>query len=102
MICCLKFRPYSGNTLRGFCDLELSRVGVVICECCWHEKAGKEWVSFPTRSFRANDGKTQWSSLVHFAEGARQARDEFQRQALEAIRAVAGVVVTRSVETKNG
>jgi hypothetical protein len=89
MIRCLKFRPYTKNTLKGFADLELSRVGIVIKECCWHEKGGKEWISFPA-SFEGKDGQTQWFALVEFAQGARQARDEFQRQALEAIRVAAG------------
>jgi hypothetical protein len=28
MIRCIKFRPYQKNTLQGFCDFELSRVGL--------------------------------------------------------------------------
>jgi hypothetical protein len=30
MIRCTKFRPYVKNTLRGFADIELSRVGITI------------------------------------------------------------------------
>jgi hypothetical protein len=58
----------------------------------WHEKDGKEWVGFPARSYTDQDGNTQWQALVEFAKGAKEAREQFRKQALEAIRAVAGGV----------
>ena len=79
------------NTLRGFRDLELSRVGLVLRDCTWHRHAdGKEWVGFPARSYTGQDGETKWRPLIEFAEGAGEARKQFQQQALDAIRAVAG------------
>ena len=90
MITCIKFRPHEKNSLRGFADLELPRVGIVIRDCAWHVKDGKEWVSLPARPYE-KDGKTMWSPLVEFAEGAKEARNQFQRQALDAIHAVAGM-----------
>jgi hypothetical protein len=33
MIRCIKLRAYRKNTLRGFVDLELTRVGLVIHDC---------------------------------------------------------------------
>jgi len=89
MIRCLKFRPFEKNTLRGFCDLELTRVGLVIRDCTWHEKDGKEWVGFPARSYTDPDGNTQWQPLVEFAVGAKEAREQFRKAALEAIHAAA-------------
>jgi hypothetical protein len=89
MIRCVKFRPYVKNTLRGFVDLELSRVGIVIRDCAWHQhENGKEWVGFPARSYIDKNGATQWQVLVEFAEGASEARKQFQQQALEAIHVV--------------
>jgi hypothetical protein len=86
MIRCIKFRAYQRNTLRGFADLELTRVGLVIHDCTWHRHAdGKEWVGFPDRSYTDKDGATQWQALIEFAEGATEARKQFQQQALEAI-----------------
>jgi hypothetical protein len=85
MIRCIKFRPYERNTLRGFADLELSRVGLVLRDCPVHEKNGKEWVGFPARSYQDKEGATQWQALIEFVEGAREAREQFQRQAIEAI-----------------
>ena len=75
--------------LRVLPTSKLTRVGLVIRDCTWHEKNGKEWVGFPARSYEDKNGNTQWSPLIEFAEGAREAREQFQRQALAVIRAVA-------------
>jgi hypothetical protein len=87
MIRCIRFRAYEKNTLKGFADLELSRVGLVLRDCTWHEKNGKEWVGFAARSYQDKDGNTAWQPIVEFAEGAKEARKQFQEQALEAIHA---------------
>jgi hypothetical protein len=87
---CVKFRGFRKNTLKGFCDLELTRVGLILRDCTWHEKDGKEWVGFPAKSFTSQDGETKWQPLVEFAEGAREAREQFRTGAIEAIHAVAG------------
>jgi hypothetical protein len=46
MIRCIHFRPYEKNTLKGFVDLELTRVGLVLHDCTWHdtrtEKSGSD------------------------------------------------------------
>jgi hypothetical protein len=57
---CTKFRPFAKNTLRGFVDLELTRVGLILRGCTWHSKAGKEWIGFPAESYVAN-GETSRS-----------------------------------------
>src|SRR5262245_17001639 len=88
MIRCIKFRAFQKNTLKAFVDLELSRVGIVIRDCTWHEKNGKEWVGFPARSYTDKDGNPQWQALVEFAAGAKEEREQFQARALEAIRDV--------------
>jgi hypothetical protein len=88
MIRCIKIRRYEKNTLKGFVDLELVRTGIVIRDCTWHRHAnGKEWVGFPARPYEDKSGDTSWQPLVEFAEGAKQAREQFQRQAVEAIHA---------------
>jgi hypothetical protein len=86
VIRCIKFRAYEKNTLKGFADLELTRVGLVLHDCTWHRHVdGKEWVGFPARSYQDKDGKTQWQALIEFAESAREAREQFRQHALEAI-----------------
>jgi hypothetical protein len=82
---CIRFRRFEKGTLRAFVDIELSRVGLILRDCMWHEKNGKHWVSFPARSYQDKDGNTLWAPLIEFAEGATLAREQFQRQAIEAI-----------------
>ena len=89
MIRCIKFRPYQRNTLQGFCDFELTRVGLVLKDCTLHEKNGHHWIAFPARRYEGQDGRTLWSPAVEFAEGATAAREQFQQQAVAAVLAVA-------------
>jgi hypothetical protein len=39
---------------------------------------------------KAGTATTQWQPLVEFVEGNREAKEQFQKQALAAIHAVAG------------
>jgi hypothetical protein len=89
MIKCLAFRAYTKNTLRGFADLLLVRTGLVIRDCCLHERDGKRWISFPARQFTDQNGEIKWQALIEFASGAREQREQFRKQALEAIHAAA-------------
>jgi len=88
VIRCIKLRRSEKNTVKGFVDLELTRVGIIIRDCTWHQHAdGKEWVGFPARSYETKTGETAWQPVVEFAEGAKDAREQFRRQALDAIHA---------------
>ena len=89
---CIKFRRFEKNTLKGFASLELPRVGIILHDCTWHSKDGKEWVGFPARAYDQN-GETRWMPLVEFSKDAGEARRQFQQQALDAIRAVADEVL---------
>jgi hypothetical protein len=90
MIRCTGFRPSRKNTLQGFADLELTRVGLVLHDCTWRRHAnGREWIGFPARSYEDPNGGVSWAPVVEFAAGAKKARAEFQRQALEAVHAAA-------------
>ena len=98
MIRCLKLRRYEKNTLKGFVDLELTRVGIIIRDCTWHQHAdGKEWVGFPAKPYETKTGETAWQPLVEFAEGAKEAGEQFRKQALEAIHAFAAEQERESV-----
>jgi hypothetical protein len=85
MIRCIRFRAFEKNTLKGFADLELTRVGIIIRDCTLHDKNGKQWVGFPARQYQDKEGNTQWSPLVEFAAGATEARRQFQEFAVGAI-----------------
>ena len=75
MIRCVSFRRFEKNTLCGFADLELTRVGLVLHGCTWHRHPdGKESVGFPARPYQDTDRNTQWQPLIEFAPGARRAR----------------------------
>jgi hypothetical protein len=90
MIKCIKFKPFEKNTLKGFADLELTRVGIVIHDCCWHVRDGAEWISFPARQYKDRDGHATWARVIDFAEDAGgDIRQAFKEQALAAIHAVA-------------
>ena len=85
MIRRISFRPSQKNTLRGFADLELTRVGLVLHDCTWHPHPnGREWISFPARRHEDPSDDTLWQSNVEFVAGANQAREQFQHQALDA------------------
>src|SRR5262249_53827423 len=90
MITCPKFRPHEKNTLRGFADLELPRGGIHLQGLSWAGKDGKGWVFFPGRALEERR-KANVAAAVEFAEGAKEARNQFQQQALDAIHAVAGM-----------
>jgi hypothetical protein len=87
-ILCVKLRRFEKNTLKGFADLQLTRVGLVLHDCTWHEKDGKEWVGFPARRYEQN-GEEKWQVLIEFAAGAKDAREQFRKHAIEAIHAAA-------------
>ena len=81
------FRPCPKNTLKGFVTLVLPEAGIKIKNCLWHEKAGKQWVAFPAKSFTARDGAAKWTPIVEYSEtGATWSqRNAFQSAALAAI-----------------
>jgi len=88
MIRCIKLRRFEKNTLRAFVDLELSRVGLVLRDCTWHQQpGGKEWVGLPAKPYETKNGETAWQPIIEFAEGAKEARSQFQEGALAAIHA---------------
>jgi hypothetical protein len=87
---CIRLRRFEKNTLQGFVDLELTRVGLILRDCTWHRhEDGKEWVGFPARSYTDQNGEIKWQPLVEFAQGAKEAREQFRKLAIEAIHAVA-------------
>ena len=59
-------------------------------DCTYHRHAsGKEWVGFAAKPYETKTGETAWQPIVEFAEGATEARKQFQQQALEVIHAAA-------------
>jgi hypothetical protein len=81
---CISLRAYQKNRLKGFADLELTCAGSILHDRTWHRHDdGKEWVGFPAKSYTDKNGEINWQSLIEFS------REQFRKQALEAIHAVA-------------
>ena len=90
-------RKIEKNTLRGFVDIALPSLGLLIRDCTWHTKGDKEWMSWPGKPVIDRDtgkhrvdtatGKPQYANVVEFI--SREAADKFQAAALAAIRALA-------------
>ena len=75
------WRPHEKNTLRAYLDLSLSPCGLAILGCSYHQRAdGRRWVGLPGRRIQGGDGYEQ---IIDFA--SPQARERFQKAALEAI-----------------
>ena len=95
MITCTRWQPYEKNTLRGFADLYMDKVGMTIRDCTFHEKGDKAWVAFPSAPMMKNgglvkddEGKTVYTKpFVSFDE---KMAERFRDAAVAAIRAKIG------------
>lgn len=77
------YRPFQKNTLQGFPTLVYA--GLVMKECTHHLSHDKEWVGFPAREFKGQDGSRKWMNLIEFEVGFD--RNAFQAAAIDAIKA---------------
>ena len=89
MIRCIRFRPYEKNTLRGFVDLELSRVGIVIRTALGTRRTGKNGSASPPDLTRKTAPRHGLRSSSSRRARRKRARNSNSRRALESIHAVA-------------
>ena len=89
-IVCRKFQPFQKNTLRGFCEVSLPDIGMIIRDVTVHKKNDYTWASAPSkpqvkdgRVVTDSAGKAQYVPIVEF--GSREARDEFSISVVEAV-----------------
>jgi hypothetical protein len=95
------FRAYESGSLKGYVDLALPDVGVLIIGCSLHRNdAGHERVKFPRRSWTDSQGNVQWSPMVEPLGGSDQA--EFQRLALIAVHMAAQPQPPRDISPETG
>lgn len=85
------FRAFERGALKGFFDLALPNVGIIIRGLSWYEKNGREWVNLPSKAMTDKDGKPimdqqtgkqRYQNIVDVSNGLRE---EFQASALAAI-----------------
>jgi hypothetical protein len=69
------------GTLIGTVDLTVPKWRLGIHGCLWHEKNGKQWVSFPAREWTSPDGHKHFANLIEFSE--RETHDRFHLAAIK-------------------
>jgi hypothetical protein len=96
MIRAFNFRERRSNTLVGFVDLALEPSGITLHHCTVHQgQDGQQWIGLPGRPQLDKEGrqrrdpgtgKALYVPSVSIPE--KQARERFQRAAIEAVRAL--------------
>jgi hypothetical protein len=88
-----KFRPVVKNTLRGFIDVQMTSIRLVVRDIALHYFHDHWWVSLPAKPMFATDGtpiinvrtgKQDYFAFLKF--DTREAHDSFERQVLAALR----------------
>jgi hypothetical protein len=80
----LKLRRIDKGALIAFCDIEIPAWGIILHDCKWFGKDGREWIGLPSTSYVNREDKTIYKDLMEFTD--RQKGDRFQQAALAAIR----------------
>jgi hypothetical protein len=83
-------KPFKKNSLIGFFDLQLPGLGMILRGCMLHEREGKNWIGYPGRPYKKEDGSETWANVVDFTDN--KTRYLFSDEVLPLVlRAFAGV-----------
>jgi hypothetical protein len=89
-ITCLGFYPRHRNTLRGFCEIRINELRLVIRDIAVHEKGSARWVQLPSRPqirdgelMHDEHGKIQYFHLMNFE--TRAVSDAFSAAVIRAL-----------------
>ena len=89
-IVCKKFSPLERNTLRGFAEINIVDIGMVIKDVALHTKNGSSWAQPPAKpqirdgvAVKDDAGKVQYVPIIEF--GSREARDKFSTTVVAAV-----------------
>ena len=64
-----KWKPYQKNSLQGFFNLTINDIGLSIEGVGYfNNNEGKKWLTLPTKSYQAKDGKTKYQPFISFPE----------------------------------
>lgn len=80
---CRSFKAFQKNTLRAFVSFRIDPPGLIVNDCCLHEKGGRQWLAFPARPYQTDDGKQRWSPVVEIED--RETLQRFQTVGIAAI-----------------
>lgn len=76
-ITCIGFRPCCRNTLRGFADVRIEQMHLILHELAVHEKNGKAWAQLPSRPWVKDGqvitddaGRVKYTPLFEFDSAA--------------------------------
>src|SRR5262245_22946381 len=87
---CIDFKPYTRNTLRGFCDVHVAEVQLTIKDVAVHTRDGRSWAQLPAKP-QVRDGvlvKDDSGKLVYFPMMTfddREVADALSRAVLNAV-----------------
>jgi hypothetical protein len=93
MIVIQKFRPLSKNTLRGFADVQMTNIRLVVRDIAIHCFDDRWWISLPAKPMverdgtpiiNARTGKQDYFAFLRF--DTREAHYQFEQQVLAALR----------------
>lgn len=66
----LKFNPYFKGPLRGFFDIQMTKIGVEISGCTLMRKGNNYWVNLPSREWTDSQGEVKYHPVFKFIEDA--------------------------------
>jgi hypothetical protein len=88
-IVCRKFQPFQKNTLRGFAEVVITDIGMVVRDVTVHTKNDFTWASPPAKPqvkdgrVVTDNGRAQYVPIIEFC--SREARDDFSLSVVEAV-----------------
>jgi hypothetical protein len=89
-VTCRGFHPLHRHTLRGFCEIRIDELRLVIRDIAIHERNGARWAQLPSRPqvrdgelVHDEHGKIQYFHLMNF--DSREVADAFSRAVIRSL-----------------
>src|SRR5262249_58756785 len=76
----LNVKLFEKNPLQGFFDLRLPGIGMILRGCTLHCREGKNWIGYPARLYKKDDGSDAWANIVDFVDN--KSKHSFSAEAL--------------------
>ena len=84
MIECVKFKEINKNSLYGYADFWVEKMGLEIYGCAVFQIDGRKWISMPSREYKDADGNSKFIPILRFRQKAHM--DAFSKQGFFAIK----------------